>query len=135
MTSVTTKIEGLEELAKKSNLLKRSFGTTTLRTALRNAAKPVLQRAKEKVPVDTGGLKRSLASRATVRKSGFGVGDVFARRGGGYEGYHANLIELGTSTQRAQPFLRPAIQEAARDNSVRNAFIASLNKTIAKVLG
>ena len=135
MTRVTTKIEGLDELSEQVDQLKASFGRTTLRTALRNAVKPVLKLAKAKVPVASGRLKRSLASRASVTKSGFGVGDVFARRGGGYEGYHAHLIELGTSTQRARPFLRPAQIEADRSGAIVNAFIDSLNKTIAKIVG
>ena len=70
MVEVGSDIKGLKDLAKNSGKLKKSFAGTTLRTALRNAAKPVLRVAKAKVPVDEGDLKRSLAINAKVDRKG-----------------------------------------------------------------
>ena len=132
--TVGFEIEGLKELAKNADKLRRSFTTSTLRTALRGAAKPVLRRAKATVPVDSGRLKRSLGTRAKVERGGFGFADVEARRGGKYQGYHAHLVELGTSQQSAQPFLRPAIDAAGRAGEVDAAFVEAINKTIERQL-
>ena len=41
-------------------------------------------------------------------------------------GYHSHLIEFGTSTQRAQPYLRPALTKTRRKQ--REAFINRINE-------
>ena len=134
MPEVGFNIKGLEELAKNRKALSKSFAGSTLRTALRNAGKPVLKRAQAKVPVATGDLKRSLAVVAKVDRAGVGTARVGARRGGRFRGYHVHLVELGTSKTRAQPFLRPALEEAESQGEVRDAFIGALNMTIEKRL-
>ena len=82
MVEVGSDIKGLKELAKNSGKLKKSFAGTTLRTALRNGAKPVLRVAKAKVPVDEGDLKRALAINAKVDRKGEGYADVGFRPAG-----------------------------------------------------
>ena len=51
MVAISSEIKGLPELAKNSAKLKKSFARSTLRTALRNAAKPVVKGAQDRVPV------------------------------------------------------------------------------------
>lgn len=135
MVQIQTEIKGLRELVKDVNVLKQGFAKSTLRTALRGAARPVLKLAKEKVPVRTGNLRRSLGTKVSVKRSGFGTAAIAARRGGRYRGgYYGGLVELGTSRTPARPYLRPAIDEAERSGDVQNAFIEAINKTIQKRL-
>ena len=100
MVDINTEITGLKELRKNVDSLSKSFARTTLRTALRNAAKPVVKEAKALVPVDSGDLKRSIRSKATVTKAGDGYADVGFDR----KQYHGQFVELGTSQQAARPF-------------------------------
>ena len=134
MPELEIEIKGIKELAKNIDSLGKNFARSTLRTALRNAAKPVVGRAKAKVPVATGDLKRSLAAVVKVDRDGVGIARVGARRGGGFRGYHVHLVELGTSQQPARPFLRPALDDAESQGEVRDAFIMALNNTIEKRL-
>ena len=131
MVEVNHEIVGLRELAKNIDKLKPAFARSTLRTALRNAAKPVAVDAKANVVVDQGNLRRNIRVNASVKRSGRGQADI----GVTPAAFYGTLIELGTSTQPAQPFLRPAIERKDADGSIRNAFVDALNKTIAKVLG
>ena len=130
MVQITGRIEGLPELARNAAKLKKSFASSTLRTALRNAAKPVRTRARNTVDVDSGDLRKAIKSKAKVTRSGFGYADV------GYErnSSTAGSCELGTSQQQARPFLRPALEEADQAGEVTDEFIRALNKTIAKQL-
>ena len=130
MVEVGGDIKGLKELAKNSEKLSKSFSRTTLRTALRNAARPVREKARAKVPRDSGDLRRSIAINAKVDRNGEGFADVGYRRD---QAFYGGFVELGTSQQQARPFLRPALEESEGD--VVPAFIGALNKTIEKVLG
>ena len=130
MVEVGSDIKGLKELAKNSGKLKKSFASTTLRTALRNAAQPVRRRARAKVPIDEGDLKKAIAINAKVDRKGEGFADVGFRKD---QAFYGGFVELGTSTQQAQPYLRPALEEA--EGEITDAFIGALNATIAKALG
>ena len=127
MVEVGSDIKGLKDLAKNADNLKKSFAGTTLRTALRNGAKPVRDKAKASVPVDEGKLKRSIGIRAKVSRGGDGYADV------GFSEFYGGFIELGTSRQQAQPFLRPALEGS--EGEITAAFVAAMNATIAKALG
>ena len=130
MVAVASDIKGLKDLAKNSDKLKKNFASTTLRTALRNAAAPVRRKARANVPVDEGDLKRAIAINAKVDRSGEGYADVGFRPD---QAFYGGFVELGTSKQQAQPYLRPALDES--EGEIRGAFIGALNKTIEKALG
>ena len=127
MVEVGSDIKGLKELAKNSDKLKKSFASTTLRTALRNAAQPVRRRARAQVAVDEGDLRKGIAINAKVSRGGDGYADV------GFSSFYGGFVELGTSRQQAQPFLRPALAES--EGEITDAFIGAMNATIAKALG
>ena len=76
MVMLDVKIEGLKELSLNVDQLKKSFAGSTLRTALRNAAKPVRTLAKANVAVDQGDLRRDIKSKAKVTRDGSGYADV-----------------------------------------------------------
>ena len=132
MVQINSEITGLKELAKNSDKLSKSFARTTLRTALRNAAKPVRREARARVPVDEGDLRKSIKTKATVKRSGDGYADV------GFDpeiAFYGGFVELGTSQQPARPFLRPALEQANKSGDIQEAFITALNKTIERTLG
>ena len=128
MPEVQFEIKGLEQLAKNRKLLAKSFERNTIRTALRNAAKPVVAKAKAGVPVRTGALKRSIRASVKIDRAGLGT----ARIGFGRDQFYGGFFELGTSQQAAQPFLRPALDDAESESEILGAFIGSINKTIEK---
>lgn len=130
MVEVGGEIKGLDKLAKNADKLSKSFGRTTLRTALRNAAKPVRQKARAIVPRDSGNLRRAIAVNAKVDRDGEGYADVGYRRD---KAFYGGFVELGTSQQPARPYLRPALDESGGE--IEGAFVAALNKTIENVLG
>lgn len=70
-------------------------------------ANGTINRAKELCPVDTGALRSSLGFEQGKDSRGEYV-DLYARRN------YAAFVEFGTVKQPAQPFLRPALAEAAR---------------------
>ena len=131
MVEINSDIQGLKELSKNVEKLSKSFARTTLRTALRNAASPVRKEARALVPVGTGDLKGAIRAKVTVTKAGDGYADVGFDR----DEFHGLFVELGTSQQRARPFLRPALEEGYRSGKIQAAFTDALNNTIRKQLG
>ena len=122
---VTHKITGIEDLNAKLGRIKKAFRDKVLREALEDAADPVLKQARKDVPVDEGILRDSLTiDEPDTNKQGEGSIRVFASQR--KDGYHAHLIEFGTSTQRAQPYLRPALTKTKRKQ--RDAFINRINQ-------
>ena len=129
MVSAKFDEKGFRELAKNTKGLTKSFERTTLRTGLRNAAKPVRVAAKEKVDRDSGQLRRDIKSKVKVTRSGFGYADV----GFLIRSFYGRFVETGTSQVAARPFLRPSLDE--NHQAIIDGFTGSINATIAKVLG
>jgi len=131
VSSVQLKLEGFRELQEQLEKLKGLTARKVLASAAGAAMKPVLEGAREKVPVESGALRDSLrlAVRTQVEGAATAVeAGVSARRGkvsgeieiaeGLFEkltmhwaGWRWHFAELGTSRQRAHPFLRPAMDE------------------------
>ncbi len=106
--------------------------------ATRAAAKVVAEEAKERVPVDTGLLKKSIGV-AKAKKSDtktnhikfyvvpkskilltskVSVGGKTGKLKAKVNAYYAHMVEFGTSKMAARPFLRPAFENAG-DKSVK----------------
>ena len=81
--------------------------------ALKDGARTAMKVADKDVPVDTGDLKRSIHADGPDRNRD-GVLEVEveadARAVGG--DFYAGYVEFGTRYMRAQPFMRPARDEA-----------------------
>ncbi|MES2494634.1 MAG: HK97-gp10 family putative phage morphogenesis protein [Pseudomonadota bacterium] len=112
----TVKIEGLADLDEALRSLPKSTSRSVLRSAGVIALKPVIEAAREYVPVDEGDLRDSLTvttrlsrrqrrKEAKQDKEGKPTVQLYA---GAAALPHAHLVEFGTSTMPAQPFLRPA---------------------------
>lgn len=139
--TVTVKVSGLKELNKKLNDLDLELRKRAAREAGREAIKPVAERMKNKIAVDTGGLKDTIRVSATTAPSRLkkyskkasmiasaSVGRKSHKEGG--TGHQALQLEYGTDNMEAQPFVRPAIQ--GHEKSVFMHFRKHLNKSINK---
>ena len=101
-------IKGAKEM---ENLLKQLGPNVASRVgdqALRAAAKPIVEEMKRLVPVRTGALRDSIVVLSEKRRKGdnervvlIGFRRPVSRR--------AHLVEFGTATSRAKPFIRPAL--------------------------
>jgi HK97 gp10 family phage protein len=74
---------------------------------LQRRATKVVRRAKRLCPVDTGRLRSSITHDEVERR---GRTTLVVRVGTNVE--YAAYVELGTSRQRSQPYLRPALDAA-----------------------
>jgi len=103
-----TYIEGMDEVIK----LVQKMGDAAagaLDEACKAGAELVLSEAKQKVPVDTGKLRDSLILKKSKTKNPNIKSEYYVTKKSGAE--HFAPVELGTSKMKAQPFLRPAIDE------------------------
>lgn len=109
-----TFVEGAEELLKLFEELPDE-ARDILSDATKEGAKIVLQKAKIKAPVRSGGLKKSLdITELKIRKQtakGWRVYSKGVRKGGVKYGF---AVETGTSRMRAKPFIRPAYDESEK---------------------
>jgi len=134
------RVDGLE--AAKARLLELRDAALTakvLSQAARKAFKPVIEAARQKVPVDTGLLRDSIRVTAKQPKRGdtsIVVGLRIAAGGGGGKRESAawrwHFVELGTAKLPARPFLRPALDR--NHQAVLELFKVELQKSIAKAL-
>ena len=85
-----------------------------LQQNIEKAALTLERNAKQNCPVATGRLRASITTE---------IGNLEAEVGTNVE--YAPSVEFGTSKQKAQPFIRPALDKA----------ITQLNKDMAKTLG
>ena len=86
------------------------------RKTMRESAVPFYTQMRNKVPVDTGALKKSLGIRVTTKSQrgfpiGFSaIGSVKYRKGKEREdAIKAMAVEFGTENRQATPFIRPSI--------------------------
>jgi HK97 gp10 family phage protein len=137
-------ILGARELGRKLDNLSRKVRGSTLRKAANAAVKPVLEEARNRIPVNKveelhktykgrhvapGFAKRSVAAKVKLSRDGRAV---FASMGVRREAFYAvNFVELGTSKQPAQPWLRPAFE--AKHQAALTKFSEVLKEQIDKV--
>jgi len=88
-----------DQILARVNMLKR--------TALEAGANVVKADAKLRAPVDTGQLRASIQHQVNEDSADIGTNVTYAE-----------YLEYGTSRQRAQPFLRPALDE--NEQQIRN---------------
>lgn len=96
-------------LLKTLNQLPTRIQKNVMVGAIRSGANIVRDEARRLVPVDTGNLKKSIA---TIRRKGDRNTVQFSvtpSKGGKNDGWYAHFLEFGTSKMSAKPFLRPAL--------------------------
>lgn len=98
-------VTGERELVAKLKLLARQASAAQLAAALNAGALLIETAAKVKAPVLTGTLRSSIHTETAVT----GATSAEARTGTDIE--YGPYVELGTRSQRPQPYLRPAYDE------------------------
>ena len=81
------------------------YVTREMLALLALTAESVANDAKDLAPVDSGRLRASIAVAPTLSGDGYAVTASAP---------YAGLVEFGSSTRAAQPFLRPALYRRAR---------------------
>jgi len=116
----TIQIRGGEKLAAALEALGPAMEKKILRSAMREAAKPILDDAKRRAPVLTGQLRKSLKIRSIKRNRQGQVGVVISTEKGFFKGetFYGAFHEFGTKKMPARPFIRPAF-ESNKAQSVR----------------
>lgn len=111
MTGVDALDDALSQLSKR-------MGTAVVRAALKKAAQPIVDAAKDLVPVRTGRLRESLTvSERLTRRQRKGSkrmpGSVTVYIGGAWpKGAHAHLVEFGTAPHLITVDLKDALAGA-----------------------
>lgn len=141
--SLKLEVKGIPTLKAQLEKLGHELATKEVRAAARRAFKPVLIAAIAKAPNEnettgaTGLTKRSIRIAAVINKNNGAVNvGLTVRKVRGAKGrdpsWRWHFIELGTRTQRARPFLRPALDANAQ--KVVDTLQAELAKGIKKAL-
>lgn len=126
-------IEGAAALDKVLGQLPAEIGEDVLQRAIRKGAALIVKEARKRVPVRSGELKKAIAvNKGKARKAGrlfIGFRKPHSRR--------AHLTEFGTSTQPAQPFIRPALEKKgqAAIDAIGVALAKEIDKAAAKLAG
>lgn len=149
-------LKGLKAVKKQLKSVSKETRAKVLRSAMRDAFKPVLEDAKARAPRDTGALAEGLvigsakmktkkgeegvavgivvvnnstrAKQATMAAAAFGE----AQSLGVPPARRWHFIELGTSKDGARPFLRPALVRGAA--GVLAALTEAVSKRVRKAL-
>ena len=116
----TVEVFGAQKL--KARLVEMQRGLLNeAEKAIREIAVKIRDDAKRFCPVDTGSLKKSIRLGVTARPAG-NIRIIQVRAGGyvtnpktGRKVDYASHVEFGTSRQRPQPFMRPAIDNHKKD--------------------
>ena len=121
-SSVTVKIEGLSELGARMKTLTSDVNNRIARAATAAGAVVIRNAAQQKVPVDSGNLKKNIIVKrlpkgeapltsehiVTVRKGKL----TSKQKGSGLkDAYYGSFVEYGTAKMPAQPFMRPAYDQ------------------------
>ena len=142
------KLTGFEVLGNLFDSLPRDIAGKVGVAALRKGAKPILEEAKNLVPVNKGKLKESLAIQ-TIRGDVPAV-TIVARRRKPFRGFYAHLVEFGTKPHEiknvliggkffpviqhpgsvARPFMRPAF--LTKKNEALKIILESISGEIEK---
>jgi len=103
---------GLAELSANIDALNKRL-SAAIPEIVMQAALVVEQEIRQRAPVDTGKLVRSLDAKASRREASASATVQIERSGPDGTEHYAIFNEFGTSKMRAQPFFRPGV-EAAR---------------------
>lgn len=151
--SISIDAKSLASVLAKLERLPQELQKSAERAVLRGGGNHILQEVRQRVPVDSGTLKKSLGvsvNLGTNRGGKWGEARIGARSGVKYRyqtktGRRARnkkgkpaqaeeiawYLEMGNSRQSARPFIRPSLDSAA--NGVSAEMVATLEKHLTKV--
>ena len=113
MASTGVTIEGAKELKKTLKDVSPAEGARIGRRTVTRIAREVRDAVRQRAPVQTGSLRRSIKSKRTRGRPGEAEAEVYVDRSGGRSGsgYHFHFLEWGTVKMPAQPFVTPTVEE------------------------
>lgn len=150
---VEFKLEGIEDLIGKLDAVTFDVKRKGGRFALRKAAMIAVNKAKQNAQrIDDAATGRSIAENIALRWNGklfkrtgdlgFRIGVLTGSTrnlqpgnpdtGAGGATPHAMLVELGTSKARAQPFMRPALENNI--DAVTSEFLSQYDKALTRAI-
>lgn len=134
---MSVKISGIPAIQKKFEALPGRMQKKLLRSAMTKAARIVAADAKARVPVRTGALRKSIrvaglagGKAAGLTARGGGKAAPVGKRVRALEPY-AHIIEKGRKGQKAQPFLRPALD--AKELQVRALIADDVSRAVQEL--
>lgn len=106
-------IEGADQLVKNLQRIGGNASRRSLSKATKAGAEPIVKRAKELAPVDTGKMRDAIRSKFAYQSSRAVRVEISSRMKPEGKSWHSYdyYQELGTSHHPAQPFMRPAADE------------------------
>ena len=135
MADIYAEIIGDKQLIANLNALAPKIKKKIMKPAMRKGAAAIAKRAKRKVKKRSGMLQKSIKAKAT--KNGNGQVYVDMKAAGEYKGKrvvpknYAHLVEFGTRTSAAHPFMRSALAEGK--NEAFQATTAEAQKQFGKL--
>ena len=156
-------VQGLAEIERKLKLLPQRIGQNAMRRALRKGANVIRDAARanakrfddpetreqiwKTVTVAGGGRQREKQAGGVMMRVGVrGGAKNYKRKEGSYhvggdstnpggDTWYWRLLEFGTSTMRAQPFMRPAMTEKAQAayDAIATDAIKQVDRELAKL--
>lgn len=147
---VSVSVDGLDDLVKRIDSLKLETQKKGGRYALRKAAQVLRDQARQNAaqiddPESAANISKNIVERFSPRRfrqNGdllFRVGVMGGARPTGGESSlpggnttHWRFVEMGTSKARAQPFMRPVLDQSAQ--KATDTFIQEYNKAIDRAI-
>lgn len=118
------KVEGLAEIQRTLRSLPDALSHKIQQKAHENAAKPLIQRARQLAPIREGTLSESIGAVKPTLKKANEIGEIRIgpRRRRPYRGFAGHLIEFGTKARKNKrgqnrgfvkkhPFMEPAFKQ------------------------
>lgn len=147
--AVKLEMQGIEEMTKNLEKLGTRVALRGPAAAVRAGGAAMIKEMRNRAPVETGSLKKSIGQRVKTYRRSKTVTSIIGARSKRYEttrgrrnpAYYAHLIELGVSPHRlgkrgrhpgfrARPFMRPSWDAAAP--RARAAVIDKMKQIFAK---
>ncbi len=136
MVAEEFRIEGLAQLQAKFRELPNGTQKATLRRVGRKVLKPIADKARSMAPRLSGKLKQSIKVGTRLSRRQYllrrGLADEVEVYAGAGPLPQAIMQEFGTSTQPAQPFMRPAWDAGKNQllTDVKNELWAEIQKAL-----
>ena len=119
-------VKGTKELLRKLNSISsKAVGVKIIKNAVAKGCHTVQGAAKLLCPVDTGELRNSIVTKVE-EKSDRVIGKVYTNK------EYAPYVELGTTSQSAQPYMYPALKD--NEEEVKNQIAEEIAKEIRKMV-
>lgn len=148
---INFKMDGFDQLEKSLSKIPKELRDGVERTALRAGAKPIEKRAKAGVPVASGLLQKSIGVAVKKNKSGSNAGNLSARVGArtGFKEVqmvngqpvekdpvkYAGIVEYGTATMPARPFIRTAVESSRGEvmSGLAKGYESGMKRIVRKI--